>query len=120
MPSLYAEYRIVMILCLLFNNRFELLTDFWERSIIYSLWNGGFFEILQRWVRMKKKDQCPRAKINEQFCNCTYPCDRHGLCCECLHYHRQRNELPACYFTAEEEKMYNRSVEFFVQRRSGK
>ncbi|WP_034608478.1 DUF6485 family protein [Desulfovibrio aminophilus] len=69
---------------------------------------------------MRKTDQCPRAKINATHCNCTYTCDRHGLCCECLHYHRQRGELPACYFTAEEEKTYNRSVEFFLQRRSGR
>jgi hypothetical protein len=31
-----------------------------------------------------------------------------------------RNELPACYFTPEEEKTFNRSIEFFIQRRSGK
>jgi hypothetical protein len=37
-----------------------------------------------------------------------------------MHYHRQRGELPACYFTAEEEKLFNRSVEFFIQRRTGK
>lgn len=67
---------------------------------------------------MKKKDQCPRSKINEQYCTCSYNCDKHGICCECLHYHRQRGELPACYFTEEEEKTYNRSVEFFIQRRS--
>ncbi|WP_147821455.1 DUF6485 family protein [Salidesulfovibrio onnuriiensis] len=69
---------------------------------------------------MKKKDQCPRYQINEKYCNCTYSCDKHALCCECLHYHRQRGELPACYFTSDEEKMYNRSIEFFVQRRSGR
>lgn len=70
---------------------------------------------------MRKLDQCPRVKINAQYCNCTYPgCSRRGLCCECLHYHRQRNELPSCYFSAEEEKTFNRSVEFFIQRRSAK
>lgn len=67
---------------------------------------------------MKKKDQCPRAKINEQYCTCTYSCDKHGICCECLHYHRQRGEIPACFFTVEEEKTYNRTVQFFIQRRS--
>ncbi|MFW5487455.1 MAG: DUF6485 family protein [Desulfovibrio sp.] len=70
---------------------------------------------------MRKLDQCPRAKINAQLCNCTYSgCSRHGLCCECLHYHRQRGELPACYFSEEEEKTYNRSVEFFLEQQSKK
>ncbi len=70
---------------------------------------------------MRKLDQCPRVKINAQYCVCTYPdCSRRGLCCECVHYHRLRGELPACYFTTDEEKTYNRSVEFFIQRRTGK
>lgn len=68
---------------------------------------------------MQKKDQCPRAKINASHCTCTYSCDKHALCCECLHYHRQRDELPACYFTKEEERTYNRSIAFYVQRRYG-
>ncbi|MFO7717619.1 MAG: DUF6485 family protein [Thermodesulfobacteriota bacterium] len=64
-----------------------------------------------------KQDQCPRMHINTSYCNCTYSgCPRHGLCCECLHYHRQRGELPACYFTTEEEKTYNRSLAFYFQR----
>ena len=69
-------------------------------------------------AHMQKQDQCPRAKINQSYCNCTYSCSRHAICCECLHYHRQRGELPACYFTADEEKTYNRSIEFFIQRRT--
>lgn len=69
---------------------------------------------------MRKIDQCPRVAINSKYCTCTHTCSKHALCCECLHYHRQRNELPACYFTPEEEKTFNRSVEFFIQRRVGK
>ncbi|WP_027371488.1 DUF6485 family protein [Desulfovermiculus halophilus] len=64
-----------------------------------------------------KKERCPRLKINSESCPCTYPnCPRHGLCCECIQYHRQRGELPACYFTPEEERTYNRSIEFYVHR----
>lgn len=64
-----------------------------------------------------KKDQCPKIALNSHACPCTYPdCSRHGLCCECIKYHRQRNELPACYFTAEEERTYNRSIEFYYRR----
>jgi hypothetical protein len=51
-------------------------------------------------------------------CNCTYePCARKGFCCECLHYHRVMNQLPACYFTAEEERTYDRSISAFVAKR---
>lgn len=64
-----------------------------------------------------KLDKCPRAKTNAAACTCTYTsCPRHGLCCECLHYHRGRNELPGCYFSEADERTYNRSVEFFIQR----
>ena len=70
---------------------------------------------------MRKIDQCPRVAINSKYYTCTHSsCSKHALCCECLHYHRQRNELPACFFTPEEEKTFNRSVEFFIQRRSAK
>jgi hypothetical protein len=56
--------------------------------------------------------------MNARECSCTYAgCPRHGICCECLRYHRQRMELPACYFTPEEEKTFNRSLEFFYARR---
>ncbi len=70
---------------------------------------------------MRKLDQCPRVGINAKYCNCMHTsCSRHGLCCECLHFHRLRGELPACYFTEEEEKTFNRTIEFFIQRRTGK
>jgi len=53
---------------------------------------------------------------NKTFCNCTYePCPRKGRCCECLHYHRKSGELPACYFSKEAERTYDRSIEFFIE-----
>lgn len=62
---------------------------------------------------------CPNTAKNEKQCNCTYPgCPRHGVCCECLAYHRAMNQLPACYFTREEEKTWDRSVEYFVRNRA--
>jgi hypothetical protein len=48
-------------------------------------------------------------------CSCTYPCERHGKCCDCLEYHRRRNELPGCLFSAEDERTYDRSIAFFVK-----
>ena len=59
---------------------------------------------------------CDNLKGNLTACNCSYePCSRKGNCCECLAYHRRNNELPACYFTAEQERTYNRSVRYFVR-----
>ena len=57
-------------------------------------------------------------KVNRQKCNCTYePCSRKGKCCECIAYHRASDELPACYFTPEVERAYDRSVARFIASR---
>ena len=54
---------------------------------------------------------CPNQKQNLVRCSCSYePCSRKGTCCECLHYHRKMGELPACYFTPEVERTYNRGI----------
>ncbi len=53
--------------------------------------------------------ECPKKAENIEGCNCTYPCSRKGRCCECLGYHRGRGEFPACFFTAEGERTYDRS-----------
>ena len=66
--------------------------------------------------------ECENRARNSTLCNCTYPgCPRHGVCCECIAYHRRRNELPACYFSKEEERTYDRGIASFVsrQRRDG-
>jgi len=57
--------------------------------------------------------ECKKEE-NMEFCNCTYPCDKKGVCCECIAYHRGRGELPACYFDDKAEKSYDRSIEYFV------
>lgn len=59
--------------------------------------------------------ECSIAK-NKSKCNCTYePCSRKGICCECISYHRSSGELPACYFPADVEKTYDRSIEKFIE-----
>lgn len=54
-------------------------------------------------------------EANMARCNCTYPCDRKGKCCECIAYHRSMGELPGCYFTKEAERTYDRSVENYMR-----
>ena len=56
---------------------------------------------------------------NLKRCNCTYPCSRKGICCECIAYHRSMGELPACYFSKEAERAYDRSLSFYLQTRKG-
>jgi len=59
----------------------------------------------------------PECKVeeNKANCNCTYPCDKKGMCCECINYHSSRGELPACYFPDAVERTYDRSIENFIR-----
>ncbi len=60
--------------------------------------------------------ECQERDNNMERCNCSYPgCPRKGNCCECLHYHLEMNQLPACCFPQEVEKTYDRSFERFAQ-----
>ena len=62
---------------------------------------------------------CPNVEENLSSCNCTYePCSRKGRCCECVRYHARMRELPACAFTAEVEKTYDRSFGKFAETQS--
>lgn len=54
---------------------------------------------------------------NLKWCNCSYPCDKKGICCDCVKYHRERNELPACYFDKDTERSYDRSVENYLKNK---
>ncbi len=57
------------------------------------------------------------CKQNENLknCTCTAVCSNKGICCECVAHHRENNELPGCFFTAQGEKTYNRSIENFIR-----
>lgn len=60
--------------------------------------------------------ECPNMTGNLEFCTCTYePCSRKGRCCECVRYHVTRKELPACAFSAQAERTYDRSFSRFVR-----
>lgn len=63
------------------------------------------------------KMECKKEK-NIKNCACTYfGCARRGICCECVSYHRERAELPACYFSKEEEKTYDRSIDNYLKNK---
>ncbi|KUO39879.1 MAG: hypothetical protein APZ16_01190 [Candidatus Hadarchaeum yellowstonense] len=58
---------------------------------------------------------CTQEK-NKESCSCTYePCPRKGICCECLRYHWEMGELPACLFPPEVERTYDRSLKKFLE-----
>ncbi len=60
-----------------------------------------------------------KIKENLKDCPCTYSgCDKKGKCCDCIKYHLSRDELPACCFSAETEKTYDRSFEKFIKDKS--
>jgi len=53
---------------------------------------------------------------NKASCNCTYePCSRKGICCECLRYHLDMGEFPACFFPDDVERTYDRTIERFIE-----
>ncbi|HML68906.1 MAG TPA: DUF6485 family protein [Clostridia bacterium] len=58
--------------------------------------------------------------VNAATCPCTYACKRHGKCCECVAYHRADGEFPACFFTKEGEKTYDRSLSNLLKDRNVK
>jgi hypothetical protein len=62
--------------------------------------------------------ECLNLERNLELCICTYePCERKGVCCECIRHHLKRNELPACFFPPEVEKTYDRSFDKFISIR---
>lgn len=56
-----------------------------------------------------------KSKTNKKNCNCTYPCGRKGICCDCISYHRSMAQLPACYFPDDVEPSGDRSVSNFMK-----
>ena len=62
-----------------------------------------------------EKDRLCRLSTNREKCNCSYPCDKKGMCCECLSYHKSRGEVPACFFPDEVERTYDRTIENFIK-----
>ncbi len=58
--------------------------------------------------------ECKKSD-NLKNCNCTYSCSKKGMCCECLRYHLEMRQLPACCFPKDAEATYDRSFEKFAE-----
>ncbi|MBD3296636.1 MAG: hypothetical protein GF392_04650 [Candidatus Omnitrophica bacterium] len=59
--------------------------------------------------------ECKKER-NMEKCNCSYDnCARKGICCDCLHYHRESGQMPACFFPDDIESGYDRSIGNFVK-----
>lgn len=53
---------------------------------------------------------------NKIDCTCTATtCSKRGMCCECVRYHREKNEIPGCFFSAAAERSWDRSVANFIR-----
>ncbi|MCL2103528.1 MAG: DUF6485 family protein [Kiritimatiellaeota bacterium] len=58
-----------------------------------------------------------KQNANTKTCNCTYAgCPRRGICCDCLSYHLAKRQLPACCFSADAERTYDRSFAHFARQ----
>lgn len=59
---------------------------------------------------------CVNKEKNLKQCACTYNgCSRKGICCECVRYHLSNKEIPGCFFPPDEERTYDRSLEYFLK-----
>lgn len=57
-----------------------------------------------------------KKEENITGCICTAAtCSKRGVCCDCVRYHRERNEIPGCFFSPVVEKTWDRSVENFIK-----
>lgn len=55
-----------------------------------------FINIILLKKHIMKRD-CLNKFENEQDCPCNdLNCERHGICCECIKYHKNKGNLPKC------------------------
>jgi len=56
-----------------------------------------------------------RKQENSKRCNCGFECERKGVCCLCVEYHRNKKQLPACYFSDKIAASHDRSAETYFK-----
>ncbi|MEJ6949916.1 hypothetical protein [Natronospora cellulosivora (SeqCode)] len=48
-------------------------------------------------AKLKEREDCPNIPVNKEDCKCaSTTCNRHGLCCACIEYHRNNGGTPGC------------------------
>lgn len=63
--------------------------------------------------------ECKKEE-NKVECTCTATtCSNRGVCCQCVKYHRERKELPGCFFSLAAERSWDRSIENFISTYKG-
>lgn len=61
-----------------------------------------------------------KQEENKKSCACTYGCSKSGNCCACVRNHRGMGEFPACFFSPQAEKKYDRSYAALVADRNSR
>lgn len=61
-----------------------------------------------------------RKSENLAGCTCTAGCSNRGICCLCVSHHREKGQIPGCFFPSDAEKTYDRSIEYFIEVMSKK
>lgn len=57
-----------------------------------------------------------KKDLNKVECTCTaVTCSKRGVCCDCVRYHRERGEIPGCFFPPATERTWDRSVANFIR-----
>lgn len=57
-----------------------------------------------------------KKETNLARCACSWPsCPRKGVCCDCIAYHLESDELPGCAFPEEAERTYDRTFAHFAR-----
>ena len=59
--------------------------------------------------------ECKKEE-NLTRCKCSYePCSLKGICCECIAYHKDKGQIPACLFPDDVERRWDRSIAKFIE-----
>lgn len=64
---------------------------------------------------MVKRMECKKDE-NKIGCTCTaMSCSNRGVCCDCVSYHREKGEIPGCFFPPAAERSWDRSIANFIR-----
>ena len=55
-----------------------------------------------------------KKESNKGMCTCSFNCSRMGVCCDCVKHHRDKGQIPGCFFSKEGKATGDRSIEAFI------